>query len=253
MSANPFGGEDRIDRINLLEFLEPNCPPDKVLFSCIIQDAASNYLYAFLGKNGTSAEEFFSAWQYFFKVESTNRESWDHNRTVKISYSHRGQKIVENRYLTDNELQLMCFDKHYDMSGLSTYMHIEKFRKGLKDKRRRILSDNWEQVQAYVSSLYQHELSQIADGQQVPLQIWSAENLLSILIDPPTPQHLANAIYVPNRLKRTCKWVSPKGLRAPKQKPRVMVEGQQLFVLEGASNDEVISGDGNHRIHCDTD
>lgn len=264
MCSNPFGGEDRIDRINLLEFLQPNTPPEKVLFSCVIQDAASNYLYAFLGKNGTSVEEFFSAWQYFFKVTSANKVSWDHNRTIKLSYNRRGQRVVESRYLTDSELQLMCFDQHYEMSGLSDHMHIDKFRAKLKEKRHKILSNNWEQVQAYVNSLYQHELSQIADRQQVPLQIWSSEDLLSILIDPPTPLHLANTIYVSNKLKR------PRRSRANRQlsagiyaKLVERLEGSTLqdldpnwgplaALLEGAANDQVICDDSGDRIPCDS-
>jgi hypothetical protein len=198
---NPFGGESRVDRINLMEFMQPNAPPEKVLYLRIIQDAVSNYLYAFLGKNGTSAEEFFAAWQYFFKVKSTNRTSWDHNRTIKKLYTNLGQHIIESHYLTDSELQMMCFDKHYDFSGLAELMFIDNFRARLKEKRQRILNDNWMQVIGYVNTLYQNELSQIANGQQIPLQVWD-EDLLTILTDPKNPLHLASTIYVPNKLKR---------------------------------------------------
>lgn len=209
MCANPFGGEDRIDRINLLDFLEPNAAPSKVLFLNVIQDAASNYLYAFLGKNGTSAEEFFYAHQYFFKVESKDRTSWDHHRDVNIIYTYQGKKIIESRFLTDSELQFMCFDWHFVLSGLENYMDINKFREGLKTKRRKILTENWPQVQTYVESLYQHEVSLITDGNQVPLRVWD-ENLLETLIDPPTPLHLANAIFVPLKLKRPRRASRPK-------------------------------------------
>lgn len=201
MCANPFGGEDRIDRINLLEYLQPNQPAEKVLFSRVIQDAVSNYLYAFLGKNGTSAEEFFAAWQYFFKVVSTDRKSWDHHRTIKHTYTRQGKKITVKRELTDGELQLMCFDKHYALSGLNEHMNVDRFRSQLKAKRLKIVTNNWEQIAAYVDALYQRELSQIADGQPVPLQVWK-DDLLTILVDPPTPMHLASVIYVPSKLKR---------------------------------------------------
>lgn len=210
MCKNPFGGEDRIDRINLLEYLEPNAAPTKVLFLSVIQDAASNYLYAFLGKNGTSAEEFFSAHQYFFKVESKKRESWDHHRKITLSYQSKGEKVNEVRHLTDSELQFMCFDWHYSLSGLDQYMSIDKFREGLKTKRRRILTQNWEQVHTYVNSLYQHELASITEGSQVPLRVWGADDLLDTLVDPATPLQLANAIYVPLKLKRPRRSVRPK-------------------------------------------
>jgi hypothetical protein len=199
--SSAFGNESRIDRINLLEFMDSRRPPIKVLYSFIIQDAVCNYLYAFLGKNGTNTEEFFSAWQYFFNVSSTNKNSWDHNRRIKLIYTHNNQKVIKNHYLTDSECELMCFDKHYEFSGLSEHMHIDKFRAGLKTKRRQILTDNWTQVTCYITKLYQKELSEIADYQQIPLQIWN-EDLMTVLIDPPSPIHLANLLLVPSKLKR---------------------------------------------------
>ena len=195
--------DERIDRINLMDYLPANSPPEKVLFARIIQDAASHYLFAFLEKNGTSAEEFFAAYQYFFKVVSTDMESWNHHRTIKNSFTQRGQKVVDNRYLNDNEMKLMCFDKHYDLSGLSDYLHIDRFRNKLKERRRAIISrpENWEHIKTYVKSLYQRELSLIVSGNQVPLQVWN-EDLLQLLVDPPTPYHLATAIFVPTTAKR---------------------------------------------------
>lgn len=231
MCSNPFGGEDRIDRINLLEFLESNIPSDKVLYSCIIQDAASNYLYAFLGKNGTSAEEFFAAWQYFFKVESTNKSSWDHNRTIKHSYISRGQKVTETHQLTDDELKLMCFDKQYELSGLHKHMHIDKFRLLLRTKRQRIVKDNLAQITSYVNSLYQNEINQITNGQQIPLQVWN-ENILTVLTDPPTPMHLASLIYVSNKLKTNKKPKSKKKHKGSRSNSTHIVEGQQFFTIE---------------------
>lgn len=202
MSENPFGGETRIDRINLLEFLESNVSAAKVMYSSIIQDAASNYLYAFLGRNGTSAEEFFYSWRYFFKITSNDKTSWDNNRNIKRKYTSKGQKITETHYLTDNEVVAMCFDKHYDFSGLAKHMSIDKFRSDLKAKRRKILESNWNQVKDYISGLYNKELEEIANGHQIPLLIWQ-DDLIDILVDPPTPAHLANVIYVSNKVKKS--------------------------------------------------
>lgn len=259
MSANPFGGEDRIDRINLLDYLEPNAAPSKVLFLNVIQDAASNYLYTFLGKNGTSAEEFFYAYQYFFKVESKNRGSWDHHRSVNIIYTYQGKKIMESRSLTDSELQFMCFDWHFVLSGLENYMDINKFRDGLKAKRRKILTANWPQVQAYVESLYQHEVSLITDGNQVPLRVWD-EDLLEILIDPPTPLHLANAIFVPLKLKRSSRASRPKEPSVSKNAalaerivqndlPSLGSDWGPLSALLGDTNAEVVRDHSNSSVH----
>lgn len=263
MCANPFGGEDRIDRINLLEYLEPNASPSKVLFLNVIQDAASNYLYAFLGKNGTSAEEFFYAHQYFFEVESKKREDWDHHRNIKIIYTHQGKKVVENRYLQDSELQFMCFDWHFVLSGLEAFMDINKFLEGLKTKRRRILTQNWQQVQTYVESLYQHEVELITDGNQVPLRVWN-EELLEILIDPPTPLHLANAIYVPLRLKRPRRTARPKvpsvsaNVKLAERIrnndiPNLGSDWGPLALLLGDSNGQVVCDNSDSNLHRLTD
>jgi hypothetical protein len=259
MCQNPFGHETRIDRINLLEFLEPNKSAHKVLYSCIIQDAVSNYLYAFLGKNGTSTEEFFAAWQYFFKIISTDKAGWDHNRIIKQRYTNRGQKITNTHYLTDNELKLMCFDKHYEYSGLSNHMNINRFRAGLKTKRRKILTENWEQVTTYINQLYQYELNQIADKQQIPLQVWNDE-LLTVLIDPPSPLHLANVIYVQSKLKRTKK---PHTVKTPSvgvyhllvdkiinNKLSPLGDNWGPLAELGIENDKAISNSGSNSICC---
>lgn len=234
------------------------------MYARIIQDAASNYLYAFLGKNGTSTEEFFAAWQYFFKVTSTNKVSWDHHRTIKISYIQKGVKVSENRYLSDNELQLMCFDKHYEFSGLSDYMDISKFLSGLKNKRTKILQDNWEQVSTYITSLYNKELEQVKEGKQVPLKIWD-QSLLQTLVDPPTPVHLASLIYLPNKLKRTTKSRTNK---QPKQGVHAkLVEkiinnsfqplgndwGPLASLIKGAEDDKVVSNHSDSSVCSNAD
>lgn len=259
MSSNPFGGEERLDRINLMEFLEATAPADKVLFLRIIQDAASNYLYAFLGRNGTSAEEFFYTHQYFFKILSTDKSTWGSNRTIKHISIDGNKKIYQKRILEDNELRLMCFDKQFELSGLSDYMHIDRFKAALKKKRRRILTNNWEQVTAYVTSIYQRELNQIAEGQQVPLQVWQ-EDLLTILIDPPTPQHLANTIYISNKLKKAKKprvRKSQVGMYAKlsehlesRVRSRLPDDWGPLTTLLGGADAQSIANDSSSSVLC---
>lgn len=257
MTSNPFGGEGRLDHINLMDFLEANAPADKVLFLRIIQDAASNYLYALLGKNGTSVEEFFFTHQYFFKINSTDKASWSQHRTMKHVSVENGKKIYQKRVLEDNELRLMCFDKQFEMSGLSDYMHIDRFRAALKTRRKRILTNNWEQVKTYIATLYQRELNQITTGQQVPLQVWK-DDLLSILIDPPTPKHLANIIYISNKLKKQKKTKPSKSNEGQYARLAERLENQTksrldpdwgpLAALLGVENVQGVSDDSNSSI-----
>jgi len=196
--------EERLDKINLLEYLESHIPTDKVLYSRIIQDAVASYLNAFVTKSYISVDEFFSSWKYLFKIVSTDKKTWDFNRTIRSSHISNGLKVIERRYLEDEELKLMCFDKHYEFSGLAKYMYIDKFRSSLKDKRTKLLNDNWNQVEKYINGLYQKELNQVADNRQLPLQLWN-NNLLSTLVDPPSPIHLASVVYIPKKLKKEVK------------------------------------------------
>lgn len=243
--------EERLDRINLMEYLAPTAPAEKVLFARIIQDAANSYLYAFIGRNGATAEEFFASHQYFFKVVSTEKATWDHHRSITNTFTRKGEKVKEVRHLTDEELQLMCFDRHYENSGLSDYIHIDKFRNKIKNRRRSILQANWEQVSKHIRSLYEHELSMITDGNQVPLQIWN-EDLLEILVDPPTPNHLANVLYVPTKAKRPKRFRKPKPMsesegialasKITAEKPPLGDDwGPLSTLLNGASNAEADS------------
>jgi hypothetical protein len=146
----------------------------------------------------------------------------------------------------------MCFDKHFEMSGMSSLIHIDKFRAGLKKKRREILTTNWDQVKAYIEALYQHELSQIADGQQVPLQVWGAE-LMEVLIDPPTPCHLAGILYVPSKLKKFRTARAKRAARVVQRKVKPPVEGQQFFNLEEVGNDQTIHNNRRDSVYCHSD
>lgn len=204
MCANPFGGEERIDKIPFEAYLRPGSPPETLVFIKVIADAASNYLYFGLGKNGTTIEEFFYSHSYFFKVSSTNKETYELARNIRNVYTRRGEHVIDKRELSDNELQLMCFDKHFDMSGLDKAMNIETFRKNLLKKRAQILTNNWQQVKGYITQLYQRELERILPGKQVPLPVWS-DNMLEILTNPSSPAILAQLFYVPAKLKKSHK------------------------------------------------
>lgn len=197
--------ETRIDKINLLEFLEPGQPAAKVLYANIIQDAVYQYLYAFVDKNNISPDQFYCAWRYLFYVTSEAPNTWSSRRNIKQSYTKKNQHLTKIHHLTDDEFINMCFDRHYDYSSLSNHMHIEKFRAGLKLKRLQILKDNWTSVTSNIDGIYNQELKDIKHGRQVPFRLWT-NNVQSILVDPPTPYQLAGLLYVPKKIKKKHKF-----------------------------------------------
>jgi hypothetical protein len=212
--------DERIDRINLLELRRADQPPEGVLYLCIIQDAVISYLYSFLSKNEANADAFYSAWRYFFETTSTNPATWNANRAIRHSSACRGDESITH-YLVNSEMELMCFDRHYDMSGLSEYMHISKFREKLKAKRRKIVTNGWPKIESFINNTYQRELSQIVDGQQVPFRVWS-DSIQELLVDPIDPRCLAGAMYIPSKLKKTKKHHSRKVKKAAKYIHREM-------------------------------
>ncbi len=185
MCRNAFGGRLRLDNLNLMEALDTNAPQEKVLFLQTITDAVHNYLFFGLGKNGTSAQEFAHACEYLFNVRSFDASTW-HTESLR-----RTRSKVD---LTDNEYRSMCFDIHYEYSGLSTYMTIDRFLSWLKKERKRLLEDNSNQVFGYMLELYKKACEEASDGHQLPLPLF---DYIDILVCPKTPKDVAKLVFLP--------------------------------------------------------
>jgi hypothetical protein len=191
MAKNPFGGRPRLDRLDLMECLEQNAPQEKVLFLQTITDAIHNYLFSFLGRNGTTAEEFAFACQYLFHVRSTDPSTWSEE--------------VKNSDLTPAQIRDMCFDTHYEFSGLSSLMSMDRFLKQLKETRQNIIEENQSQIFEYLGKLYSKACEEAYNGHQLPLPL---QDRIQILTQPADPREVASLLYLP-----------PKYLVAPVVQP----------------------------------
>jgi hypothetical protein len=202
MSKNAFGGKLRLDRLDLMESLSTNLSGVSVLYLSTIKDAVHNYLFFALGRNGTSADEFSAACLYFFRIRSFLPDTWEGSKMRRITeVDSEGKRVSKQVEFTDEQLKLMCFDVHYDYSGLGSAMAIDRFLKLLKEERKEILQQNEEQVRAYVEEIRAKELDQIGTGQQVPLRIGFKDDI-EILTEPSEPVELARMLYYPSKLKR---------------------------------------------------
>ena len=74
MAKNSFGGHTRLDKCNLqgpsmlgsqLFDVMSGVEPERVLWVQTILDSCNNYLFYGLGRNGTSAEEFWFACEFW--------------------------------------------------------------------------------------------------------------------------------------------------------------------------------------------
>lgn len=182
MAKNPFGGRPRLDRLDLMECLEQNAPQEKVLFLQTITDAVHNYLFSFLGRNGTSPDEFAFACQYLFYVRADDPSTWSE------------ESIQEG--LTPGQIRDMCFDTHYEFSGLSSLMCMDRFLKQLKETRESIIKENQEQIFDYLGKLYTKACEEAHNGHQLPLPL---QDRIQILTLPQSLREVASLLYLPSK------------------------------------------------------
>ena len=84
MSANSFGGHDRLDKLDLsgpsqvggkLLDLASNIQPERLLWLSMIQDTLNNYLECGLGRNGATIDEFWFVAEYLLNVGGADPET----------------------------------------------------------------------------------------------------------------------------------------------------------------------------------
>jgi hypothetical protein len=159
MCARPTGGFDRLDRIDFFDYASGTDSPLKMLYIKVIAQAATDYLFFGLGQNHVTLEQFDAAHRYFFEVRSYLRETWEHSRFMREVYQDENRKRTTRRIiLSDEELKLMCFDRHYETAKLDNAMHIDRFISRLQEQRLTILAENWKQTQDYINRSHVDEM-----------------------------------------------------------------------------------------------
>jgi hypothetical protein len=156
MCQNAFGGYARLDKLEVSKLADGRGSGEELLYRAVILEAVNCYLFFGLGRNGFVAEEFCWAADYFFTATSDKPDTWNSERRVQVSDVAYGCGHGKNRKfvdLTDDEMEAMCFDQHYEMSGLCRSMTIRRFRKLLREKRRTIVEGNLHQISEYLRSI----------------------------------------------------------------------------------------------------
>ena len=160
MSANAFGGHDRLDKLDLSgpslvgdELLDvaSNIQPERLLWLSTIQDALNNYLEFGLGRNGTTVAEFWFAAEYLLNVRAADPETWkDASRTYAETYydDQEGRRVTRTAQLTEANIRAMCLDTAWD--HLDFPLALDEFCNRLMEERRRLLAGNWAQVAQFL-------------------------------------------------------------------------------------------------------
>lgn len=171
MCHNPYGGNSSLNHLDD-EFMEAifqgRLSPYQALSLRIIKMSVRDYLYFGLGANHITPERFLEAYQYLFQMRSTQ---------------------VQRK-----EVKEKCFDVHYDISGLSDLMPIEKFLKLLLTKRTKVLTENHQQIKNYLKELRSQEWNRLKIVTSNKGSRFSDVERMKLLAEPLEPRRLAKLL-----------------------------------------------------------
>lgn len=189
-----------------LEDLQPlrksNSPIESLLYLEIIQHASFEYLYFAVTKYKITPEDFYEAFNYFFKSRSDKPATWFTARFRRETETDSsGKKTTRVVRFTEQDMKCMCFDKHYIYSGLERIMSMDVFLERLMQQRRKILTENIRDVEQFVRRRFKEESLDVRKGSQLPLTPFSRD-LVSVLTKPMRPIELAELLYLPESMKR---------------------------------------------------
>lgn len=203
MCKRPFGGNVRLDRIDFMDYARGSDDPFKLLYLKVISDAASDFLFFGLGKNGCVAQEFWFAHEYFFQCRSYDPTTYEHSRYLRNSYVDEDLKcrVTKEIALTDNELKLSCFDRHFVTAGLDSFISFDQFLVWLRERRQQILEESKEQVNTYLDLLQATSLRRVPNS-QVPYKLNTLDRF-KILTQPESAEQVGELVkYLPHNMQQ---------------------------------------------------
>jgi hypothetical protein len=248
-SDNLYAGRPRLDRLDPVDSITPNTPPEKLIYQATIKDAVHNYLFFGLGRNGTTADEFAYSCMYLFNIRSTDPTTWKCKR--RVNNTDKVVKPSEMYELSDLQIKNMCFDLHYQYSGLDDLMPINEFITKLKEQRRKIVQENWVQIQEYIHNIRNKDESELEFGKQLAFRLSDEERSL---IEPDNLRQVAELLYIPKKLKRPCVKRATGNVTLPMSRIRKTTIKEIQLQLEGIldADSESVSNDGSCSFYSTT-
>ena len=188
MSRNAFGGDTRLDKCNLqgpseidgtLVDVASGISAERTIWCEVVKDAVNQFKFFGLGKNGPTADSFWSACKFLFLVRADKPETWMPAKVLRETYydEHLGRRSSHEQILSDEVLRAGCLDSI--LAHLRFPMTLEAFVRQLKANRRKLLQHNWKQVVSFLD---------------IPDDAYSME----MLVCPTGPVELATLLYVRN-------------------------------------------------------
>ena len=226
MCRNPFGGRERLDKCNLqgpsilgdcLVDVFSDIPGERTLIVEMFKDTVLNYLYFGLGRNGTSAAEFFYSSEFLLRVRASDPETWRGARLMRSTYVDEltGKRVTRTVALADDTLKAMCSDYLWNL--LAMPMPFDLFISELRKARCQILTENKQQILDFIDDLNRPSLARnILVGEQIPMKFFS-QDIDQVLMEPKNPEDVAELVcYQPakHRSRQPACAVKPARVKA---------------------------------------
>jgi len=201
MTPGAFGGHGRLDKCVLtgpsmvgehLYDVVSNAEGERTLWVQVILDAANNYLFFGLGRNGTTAEEFWYACEFLFRVRAAKPETWQSTpQVVSETYldEQSGRRVTRSTEYSENDIKAMCLDTIWN--HLDFPMSLEIFCARLKTERHSIIRANNRQIWDYLALPSKRPTSRTSFVELVTAFSPAFE---ALLVCPETPEEMEELI-----------------------------------------------------------
>lgn len=239
-------------------------PGARTMITELFKGPIDNFLHFGLGKNGTTAEEFYYAVQFLFKVRSDKPETWADSRYMRDVYvdENTGKRTTRVQTLTDE--QLVCMTADYLWNLMEMPITLDEFTTALLAQRKEILNTNRRQIAEFLAMLNKSSLARtIVRGETIPIKFLE-QPVDDILTDPidddvlaelisyrPAPYRAKIGTHCRHRRRRKTPTVNVERLNQADQvvfelKPLTPSKGG-LFGLESIAPEPA---DNSHRRSC---
>jgi hypothetical protein len=190
----------KLEELNLLEGAPANYDRSKLPWLMLIKDATYCYQCFGLG-NAITPQEFWEAYCYLFRARSYDPDSWG-DRTRKVVYYSK-KRATKSKKLSDNEMKLLCFDVHYELSGLAEFCKLPEFLDKMKRKRKALVEDYCDELYGFIANK-QRRCKKAGRGQQLELGLPLPE-IERTMTEPSSGYDVAKLFYDRTGMSRPAK------------------------------------------------
>lgn len=146
MPPYSFGRSRPFAQFDLTKFKSPDATPEQMTLLATISNAVQDFLFFGIGSNGPSPAEYAQAAGYLFAGQPNTDDRVIYRMTIDAD----GKRSLREERLTEEQAQATAFASHYQASGLSLFLPLDRFLIWLEAERDRAQA-SWLEMQHEVT------------------------------------------------------------------------------------------------------